>query len=106
MDKEKVNPNFDISAKCKDMITTSEMIVDRYQSIIDRGYEPSIYASLAYDVKNCLPKLLKENHRLKSEIENLKEFKEEHDIMKHFIIENNLWESFLNYDEFIEWLEK
>lgn len=50
--------------------------------------------------------LEKENHRLKSEIENLTEFKEEHNIMIHFIIDNNLWESFLNYDEFIKWLNK
>lgn len=71
MDKEKVNPNFDISAKCKDMITTSEMIVDRYQFIIDRGYEPSIYMSLAYDVKNYLPKLLKENQKQKEIIDVL-----------------------------------
>lgn len=71
MDKEKVNPNFDISAKCKDMITTSEMIVDRYQFIIDSGYEPSIYVSLAYDVKNYLPKLLKENQKQKEIIDVL-----------------------------------
>ena len=26
--------------------------------------------------------------------------------MKHFIIDNKLWERFLNYDEFIMWLRK
>ena len=50
--------------------------------------------------------LKKENYRLKSEVESLTEFKEEHDIMKHFIIGNKLWENFLNYDEFIKWLRK
>lgn len=50
--------------------------------------------------------LKKENYRLKSEVESLTEFKEEHDIMKHFIISNKLWEKFLNFDEFIKWLRK
>lgn len=51
-------------------------------------------------------KLKEENYRLKSEVESLTEFKEEHDIMKHFIISNKLWEKFLNFDEFIKWLRK
>lgn len=106
MDREKTNPSFDINAKYEEMINVSKRIVEHHEFVTDGTCEPPIFVSLAYDVKNYLPKLLKENHRLKSEIENLKEFKEEHDIMKHFIIENNLWESFLNYDEFIEWLEK
>lgn len=69
MDREKLNSNFDINAKCEDMIKTSEMIVDKYQCIIDRGYEPSIYVSLAYDVKNYLSKLLKENQKYKEVID-------------------------------------
>lgn len=106
MDREKTNPSFDINAKYEEMINVSKRIVEHHEFVTDGTCEPPIFVSLAYDVKNYLPKLLKENHRLKSEIENLKEFKEERDIMKHFIIENNLWESFLNYNEFIEWLEK
>ena len=26
--------------------------------------------------------------------------------MKKFICENNLWEKFLNYDDFVNWLKK
>ena len=59
-----------------------------------------------FDLIRKNEELEKENHRLKSETENLTEFKEEHDIMKHFIISNKLWENFLNYDEFIKWLRK
>lgn len=57
-----------------------------------------------FDLIRKNEELKKENHRLKSEVESLTEFKEEHDIMKHFIISNKLWERFLNFDEFIKWL--
>lgn len=30
----------------------------------------------------------------------------EHKIMKKFICENNLWEKFLNYDDFVNWLKE
>lgn len=30
----------------------------------------------------------------------------EHRIMKKFICENGLWEKFLNYDDFVNWLKK
>ena len=50
--------------------------------------------------------LKEENYRLKSEVESLTEFKEEHDIMKHFIISNKLWEKFLYFYLFLKWLRK
>ena len=59
-----------------------------------------------FDLISENEELQKEKHRLRSEVESLTEFKEEHDIMKHFIIDNKLWESFLNYNEFIRWLRK
>ena len=45
----------------------------------------------------------KEIERLNNE---LKEFKEEHKIMKQILIENNLWEILLNDDRFLEHLRK
>ena len=59
-----------------------------------------------FDLISENEELQKEKHRLRSEVESLTEFKEEHDIIKHFIIDNKLWESFLNYNEFIRWLRK
>lgn len=59
-----------------------------------------------FDLISENEELQKEKHRLRTEVESLTEFKEEHDIMKHFIIDNKLWESFLNYNEFIRWLRK
>lgn len=37
---------------------------------------------------------------------NLEELKTEHKIMKRILVENNLWETLLNDDEFIEHLEE
>lgn len=45
----------------------------------------------------------KEIERLNNELE---EFKEEHKIMKQILIENNLWETLLNDDRFLEYLRK
>lgn len=39
-------------------------------------------------------------------INELEEFKEEHKIMKQILIENNLWETLLNDDRFLEHLRK
>ena len=38
-------------------------------------------------------------------LDKLEEFKTEHKIMKRILVENNLWETLLNDDEFIEHLE-
>lgn len=94
MDREKLNSNFDINAKCEDMIKTSEMIVDKYQCIIDRGYEPSIYVSLAYDVKNYLSKLLKENQKYKEVIDNLKD-----KLMEYFEVDRDCYFYVLTRDK-------
>ena len=37
---------------------------------------------------------------------NLEELKTEHKIMKRILVENNLWETLLNDDEFIEYLKE
>lgn len=39
-------------------------------------------------------------------LNNLEELKTEHKIMKRILIENGLWETLLNDDEFIEHLEE
>lgn len=38
-------------------------------------------------------------------LDRLEEFKIEHKIMKRILVKNNLWETLLNDDEFIEYLE-
>lgn len=38
-------------------------------------------------------------------LDRLEEFKVEHKIMKRILVKNNLWETLLNDDEFIEYLE-
>lgn len=98
MSEENNNPNFDVNSKYEDMIKTSEMIVDKYQCIIDKGYEPSIYVSLAYDVKNYLPKLFKENQKLKKDFNKA--------VHKSTEFESKVYELETQQKEFIEWLEK
>lgn len=39
-------------------------------------------------------------------VNELKNIAVEHRIMKKFICENDLWEKFLNYDDFVNWLKK
>lgn len=39
-------------------------------------------------------------------VNELKNIAVEHKIMKKFICENNLWEKFLNYDDFVNWLKE
>ena len=39
-------------------------------------------------------------------VNELKNIAVEHKIMKKFICENDLWEKFLNYDDFVNWLKK
>ena len=39
-------------------------------------------------------------------VDELKCIAVEHRIMKKFICENGLWEKFLNYDDFVNWLKK
>lgn len=44
--------------------------------------------------------------RLNNELEEFEKFQEEHKIMKQILIENNLWETLLNDDRFLEYLRK
>ena len=69
MNKEKLNTNFDINAKYEDMIQNSKEIIDRYNQTHDGSCETPNYICLAYDVKNYLSKLQKENQTNKTIIE-------------------------------------
>ena len=71
MEIEEDNPNFDINAKYEDMINISKRIVEHHEFVTDDTCEPPMFVSLAYDVKNYLPKLLKENQKQKEVIDKL-----------------------------------
>ena len=71
MDREINNPNFNINAKYKDMMNVSKRIVEHHEFVSDNSCEPPIFVCLAYDVKNYLPKLLKENQKQKEVIDKL-----------------------------------
>lgn len=71
MDREKTNPSFDINAKYEEMINVSKRIVEHHEFVTDGTCEPPIFVSLAYDVGNYLPKLLKENQKQKEVINKL-----------------------------------
>ena len=58
---------------------------------------------LLEDLSDYVINSQKEIERLNNELE---EFKEEHKIMKQILIENNLWETLLNDDRFLEYLRK
>ena len=67
MNKERLNPHFNINAKYEAMIRDSKEIVKHYLSKESNG-EPNEGVCLAYDVKNYLPSLLEENNQLKERI--------------------------------------
>ena len=71
MDREKVNPNFDINAKYEEMINVSKRIVEHHEFVTDGTCEPPMFVSLAYDVKNYLPKLLEKNQKQEEVIDKL-----------------------------------
>ena len=71
MDREKVNPNFDINSKYEEMINVSKKIVEHHEFVTDGTCEPPIFVSLAYDVENYLPKLLKEKQKYKDIVDIL-----------------------------------
>lgn len=71
MNKEIINSNFDINAKCQSMIEQANKIIKVYLETSNL-YEDDGRYSLAYDVKNYLPKLQQENKQLKEQ--NKKEF--------------------------------
>lgn len=71
MDRRIFNPNFDINAKCNDMMNVSKRIIEHHEFVSDGSCEPPMFVCLAYDVKNYLPKLLKENQKQKEIIDVL-----------------------------------
>lgn len=109
MNKEKHNPNFDINTKYEDIINNSKKIAELHEFVSDGSCEPPSYICLAYDVKNYLPRLIKENQELKEQLEVGKEqyndLVEEKEKIQEQLSSNTL--QFENQQkEFIEWLEK
>ena len=109
MNKEKHKPNFDINTKDEDIINNSKKIAELHEFVSDGSCEPPSYICLAYDVKNYLPRLIKENQELKEQLEVGKEqyndLVEEKEKIQEQLSSNTL--QFENQQkEFIEWLEK
>lgn len=77
MNKERLNPHFNINAKYEAMIRDSKEIVKHYLSKESNG-EPNEGVCLAYDVKNYLPSLLEENNQLKEQKKELRSWLEEY----------------------------
>lgn len=71
MDRRIFNPNFDINAKCNDMMNVSKRIIEHHEFVTDDNCESPMFVCLAYDVKNYLPKLLEENQKQKEVIDKL-----------------------------------
>lgn len=69
MSEEKNNSNFDINTKYEDMINISQRIIEHHEFVSDGSCEPPNYICLAYDVKNYLPDLLRENEELKKQLD-------------------------------------
>lgn len=69
MNEDIINPNFDINAKCQSMIEEANKIIKVYLETSNL-YEDDGRYSLAYDVKNYLPKLQQENKILKKQLEH------------------------------------
>ena len=108
MNKEKHNPNFDINTKYEDIINNSKKIAELHEFVSDGSCEPPSYICLAYDVKNYLPRLIKENQELKEQLEVGKEqyndLVEEKEKIQEQLSSNTL--QFENQQkEFIEYLE-
>ena len=66
MREERINPNFDINAKCQSMIEEANKIIKVYLETSNL-YEEDGRHNLAYDVKHYLPKLQQENQELKKQ---------------------------------------
>lgn len=87
MDREKVNPNFDINSKYENMINVSKRIVEHHEFVTDGTCEPPMFVNLAYDVKNYLPKLLEEKQLYKHRLDTANEFiesRKENMILEHY----------------------
>ena len=87
MEIEEVNPSFDINAKYEEMINVSKRIVEHHEFVTDGTCEPPIFVSLAYDVENYLPKLLKENQLYRHRLNTANEFiesRKENMVLEHY----------------------
>lgn len=88
-EKEFKSFNFDLDTKYKDMLNTSQEIIEYHEFVSDGTCEPPNYICLAYDVKNCLPKFLKEYQQLKEKLKiNEKAIEEASSILKYYIPED------------------
>ena len=80
MNEEIKSKNFDINAKYEDMILKAKGLVEHHLFVSDGSCEAPVYIALAYDVKNHLPNLIKQNTDLKDNWNKLKEWLEEEKI--------------------------
>lgn len=87
MDEEK-NSNFDINAKYEDMINTSHRIIEHHEFVSDGSCEPPLYICLAYDIKNYLPKLQQENRKLKQQLSNSHQMKNQQKVFMQWLEQN------------------
>ena len=78
MNEEIKSKNFDINAKYEDMILKAKGLVEHHLFVSDGSCEAPVYIALAYDVKNHLPNLIKQNTDLKDNWNKLKEWLEEY----------------------------
>ena len=98
MNKERLNPHFNINAKYEAMIRDSKEIVKHYLSKESNG-EPNEGVCLAYDVKNYLPSLLEENKELHNKIDEISEFIKENKIKRYRPIEGEEYDEEILLDE-------
>lgn len=61
MNKEQLNPNFDINAKIESMLNNAQGIITNHLLKGDKSIEAPDYINLAYDIKNYLQKVQNEN---------------------------------------------
>ena len=77
-------------------------ILDRLEKILTTYYKMEVMImNKEYPIEEELEEAYKTINKLTNQ---LKEFKEEHKIMKQILIENGLWERLLNDDRFLKYL--
>ena len=108
MNKERINSNFDINAKYQSMVEEANKIINVYLETSNL-YDDGRY-SLAYDVKNYLPKLQQEKQHYKHIIDELEKWLEEeikswteaineerdYELVNEFAFKCNIYEEVLN----------
>ena len=99
--EEILNPDFDINAKYEDMIKKAKHNVDLYLET-GKNYTD---ISLSYDVKNYLPKALKEIERLNKFVDDILNFYK-HSRYGEELTKDNMFKFVLNRNEMILAIEE